>query len=191
MNYHLIANVAHRVILSLALFSLPLSSSLAEAGIPIKYRVKNQWPGYCCWASIETVCRHQGIEAGYNLVEKRKLDNDYITWDGRIIAKNYGADDPIADKMKSLGIKFLMNPTSHTTKDAVLQIKKAVHEGKGAVIIVYHGLPTVNECHAVVVIDMNDKTYSYIDSNNPTAIYDGDISWFWQEWTGFVLTLSK
>ena len=180
-----------RFLFALTILVLTSSSVLADAKIPVYQRIKNQPPGYCCWASIETLCRHQGIKAGYDLLEKRKLDDDYMMPDGKIIPKNIGYDDPVAWKLNKLGIKYKMNATFSPNKAGVAQIKKAVDSGKGAVVTVYHGYPTTPECHCVTVVAMNDKEYEYIDSNDPGTIYVGSMEFFFSEWTGFVLTVEK
>src|SRR5690348_15375838 len=90
-----------------------VSTALAEAKIPIKDRVRNQPPGYCAFAALETLCRHQHIKAGYGLLESRKLDPDEITWDGRFIGRNEGTDWAIEGKLKELGIRYEMNHTFH------------------------------------------------------------------------------
>jgi|SRR6185312_1105195 len=182
-----------RFLIALLTLGLITCAAFGDAKIPVKDRVHNTpWPtGYCAWAAIETVCRHQGVKAGYDLVEKRKLDPNYVYPDGTVLARNFGADAPIIAKLKELGIKYEMNPTDKTNKAGIDLIKKTVRSGYGAVVAVKCGLPTTPEAHALTVVDMNDKTVEYIDSNDPERIYVGSMKWFEEQWNGFVLVVEK
>lgn len=179
-----------RFALSLVFLIFGASSVFSEANIPVKNRVHNQMPGYCAWASLETVCRHQKVKAGYDLVEKRKLDPDYWTWDGRFVGRNEGTDLAIEGKLKGLGIKFQMNPTWAKNRAGIRMMVKATEAGKGAVIGVWHD-PVWHGHHAIVVTDINEKTFKYIDSNHPDKIWEGSVDWLLQEWDGFVCVVEK
>lgn len=163
----------------------------ADAYIPEKHRVKNEWPGYCSWASIETLCRHQKIKAGYGLKEARKLDPDFICPSGEIIPKNFGRDEPIGAKLDSLGIRYKMHPSGLIDEAGLEQILSAVSSGRGAIVAVSNGQPTtkLSETHVIVVLEFNDSEYLYFDSNDPGKNYRGSRAWFHSVWNGFVLTL--
>ena len=159
--------------------------------IPVENRIANESPGYCVWASIETLCRHQGIRVGYGLKEARKRDEDYVLPSGEVIAKNFGREEPVADKLQKLGIKYKMVPSGTRSDVGISLIKEAIKDGRGAVVAVWHGRPTCEECHAVVVIDFNEVNYEYVDSNDPTSTYVGTRKFFDAEFTGYVLTLER
>lgn len=179
-----------QILLALAFLGLTATAVFGDAKIPIKLRVPNQHPGYCGWASLETMCRHQEVKAGYGLLEKRKLDADWVRLDGTISAKNFADDDVVAWKLKSLGIKYRMNHTFSNTKEGIDLIKLTVKEGRAAMVGVWHD-PLYHGHHAITVIDMDDENFSYIDSNDPKAEYEGSMRWLWQEWDGFVVTIEK
>lgn len=182
--------LARRLLVSLIFLLSCAPFSLGEAKIPAKDRVRNQQPGYCAWAALETVCRHQGIKAGYDLLEKRKLDPDLITWDGRIIRRSEGHDFSVAAKMQELGIAYQMNPTGAKTKEGLRLIVEATEAGHGAVVGLWHE-PVSGQHHAVVVVDINSETFDYIDSNSPGVIWSGSVDWFLWSWDGFVMTVDK
>lgn len=163
---------------------------LAEAKIPIKDRVPNQKPGYCAWASLETVCRHQGIKEGYDLVEKRKLDPDVITWCGEVLPKNLGYEWALEGKLQKLGVKYKINRTGWKNKEGLRLIISGVDSGRGAVVGVLD-TPTCKGPHAIVVIDFKKETFEYIDSNTPKVTWVGSVDWFLEKWDGLVLVLEK
>jgi hypothetical protein len=85
-----------------ALFAVLFISGAALAiDIPTDCRVPNQSPGYCCWASLETLGRTHGIPQLYNLVEARKKDPDSMIAYGSgphvqyvVRPKNYDPSSP-------------------------------------------------------------------------------------------------
>ena len=174
----------------MVVMGLTVSSLLAEVKIAQKNRVPNQQPGYCAWASLETICRHQKVKAGYDLVEKRKLDPDYVRWNGEIILKHFGTDEAIAAKLEKLGIKYKMNHTKDNTQEGVNLIKKSVKNNKPALIGVWHD-PNFHQHHALTVVDMDEDNFVYIDPNLPQVEYEGTMKWFFQEWDGFVVVIEK
>lgn len=174
------------------LLVLMASSALfGRANIALKNRVPNQYPGYCSWACIEMLCRHENIKAGYGLVEARKKDPGLIQSDGTYLAPNFGTDETVMAKLDELRIKYVLHPSNNKKDDGIEQIKDAVKNGHGAVVSFLHGLPTTNECHAVVIVDWREDSYDYIDPNKQNVLFEGTIEWFRDEWTGFVLTLEK
>ena len=163
----------------------------AEVYIPVKYRIENENPGYCTWASIETVCRHQKVKAGYGLKNARKLDKDFVLPWGEVVPKNFGRDEPVRAKLDSLGIRYTMHPSLVRDEEGIRQIKGAVSSGKGAIVAMWQGWPTTGECHVITIIDFNEDDYVYIDSNDVGKNYRGSRRWFETFWTGFVLTIEE
>ena len=161
-----------------------------KADVPKADRVANQ-NRYCCWATIETACRHQGIRAGYGLMESRRHDPDYVMPDGTVIPRNYGFDEVVEQKLKALGIHYVMHPSKKKDEDGIKMIRDAVNRGHGAVVFLWDGYPTTREAHAILIIDWREDSYDYIDSNKPSAIFQGPREWFLEQWTGFVLTVEK
>lgn len=178
-----------RALLTLATLLLftPLLYSRAE--ISEKNRVRNQKPGYCAWASLETMCRHQQIKAGYDLVEKRKKDPDkYDYTTGQILWHNLGYDSEVESKLHDLKINFKMNRTHGNRQAGIDLIVHAVQNGHGAMV----GLKCAPGCptaHAVTIIDINDQTFEYVDSNSPKETWVGSIDWFLWAWDGYVITV--
>lgn len=175
---------------ALLALSLFVSSIFGRADIPIKDRVPNQSPGYCAWASLETMCRHQGIREGYDLLEKRKLDPDRITPDGWFIPRNRGDDYSVEQKLIELGINYRMNLTGGSKEEGLKLLVETTQAGHGAMIGVKK-TPTCNGSHAIVVIDINSEEFEYIDSNRPGSIWVGKIDWLMWAWDGFVLAIEN
>ena len=185
-----------RIFLVLALTFLSISVSLsnvyAEALIKDEYRARNINPGYCGWCCIQTLCKQQGIKEGFNIVESRKSDPDF--WDNGILCNKGAANDvEIKNKLDKLGIKFHSLPTKTAFIHIKEFIKLTVEKGQGCLVVVYHGLPTCYGCHAITVVDINEKEgwYRYIDSNDPIGLYEGSLEWLKVEATGYVLSVHK
>jgi hypothetical protein len=180
-----------RFFAALILLSLSASLVFGKARIRVADRVPNQDPGYCAWACIEMLCRHQGIKAGYGLVESRKKDPDETLLDGTFVPHNLGTDPTIRRKLDSLHIRYHMHPSLVKDQAGIDLIMKTVKEGRGVLVVFYHGEPTTRGCHAVIITDWGENTYDFLDPNNIKVIYEGTHEWFLQEWTGFVLTIDK
>lgn len=171
---------------------------LGEVFIPVNCRVPNPPPGYCAWSSIETLGNHLRIKQLYGLVESRKKDPDTVTgawklsleyglyYETEVIEKNAGTCDTIKEKLDGLGVRYVMQRDGGT--DTRL-ITDSINRNLGCVVGVWSGLPTCRGHHAIIVIDFNEKTYCYIDTNDCLSIYVGSRSWFDAYWDGFILVV--
>ncbi len=170
-----------------------LSSSAWSIELEKKNRIPNQEPGYCAWASLETLGRHQHIEPLFHLVEKRKKDPDiYIQnfdENGReflVLQQRYiGTDAVIKEKLDQLKIKFKMTLTR--SKDRSL-LRFA--NDQGVVVGVKTGARGP-AAHIIVLTYYDDKTVKFYDCNYPNDIWVASREWFDYWWTGLSILIEK
>jgi hypothetical protein len=156
-------------------------------------RVANQPPGYCAWASLETLGNKHQIEPLYNLVETRKTEPDFILEkikDGKSIqviqAKNEACDLSIEDKLKQLNIKYKFQATGN--KDIKILIEN-VNEF-GCMIGVKKGARGP-AAHCIVLTKINDKEVEFYDCNQPNSLWIGSREWLDFHWTGLAVVVEK
>lgn len=158
-----------------------------------KDRVPNQSPGYCAWASIETLGRHHHIEPLIDLVEKRKKDPDiYIqNFDehGReflvLQQKHIGTDAVIKEKLDQLKVKYKI--TSTRSEDRSLL---SYANDQGVIVGVKTGARGP-AAHIIVLTYYDDKIIKFYDCNYPNEIWLGSREWFDHWWTGLSILIEN
>ncbi len=179
----------------------------AQLAISNKDKVANKSPGFCMWASIETLARTHKINKLYDLMERRakesnakKKENDKWVWepfvlvehgDGELIRtpNNIGNDWAVYRKLNEMEVKYKMQ-WSGTYKTEIIDY--AMSKQLGCVFAVRGGaLGKESPAHAMILTSFNDKEFTYVDPNDTEFTYRGTRQWFDQNWTGFVLVLEK
>jgi hypothetical protein len=175
------------------LLILALSASArAEAIIREEDRIANENPGYCLWASVETLARHNHVRALYGLLASRKTDPDVWEWTPRGMHYRHRAEgrlDVLREKLANLGCqKYRIQVAGRRSTDI---IEAAVRAGRGCVVGIR--LPgqgsTPAQSHAVVVTEFTESAVRYIDPNDVTHEHTVPRSWFAARWDGFVVCL--
>ena len=162
--------------------------------IPPNCRVANIQPGYCCWASLETLGRLHGISSLEGLVDSRSKESDvvvvvpgygYYPDVYRVEPKNYGYDHALRAKLSSLKVKFWMKDSGNSDRTLLkyanshgcLVGMKAGARGDGA--------------HGIVLTHYDDKIIRFYDTNNPKDTWEGSRAWFDYYWSGMVIVVEK
>lgn len=193
--------------ISLLLVLVFSSSAFSQAKIRKECRVPNKDPGYCAWACLATLGRHQKIKVLYNLVEDREKEftwewneskrvwvkspylwvdyGSYKNWEHRGPASHVS----VRNKLNSLGVRY----RSVDNYDLSL-INESVKNKQGCLIVVKCFWETSNNnhfTHAIVIINYDDKGVEYIDPNDIDYVYTATHEWFNYYWTGYSLILDK
>lgn len=187
--------------LALTVFIIVITPCLVYSQIHIPYgcRIKNEAPGYCSWAAIETIAHAQEVAPLWHLMTKRKKDPDghveiayYENGNLKIIKKIYvpnsgGTPDSILDKMAQMKFtKFkLQRPGTFNEQP----IHNALAKKHGAVVQVWWVDKQGGGLHAIVVTHLTNHEVYFIDSNDISKVHVKSYSWFKQYWDGFVFTL--
>jgi hypothetical protein len=160
--------------------------------IPTNCRVANQDPGYCCWASLETLGRTHDITSLYDLVENRKKDPDNLIAYGSgptksyvVHPKNYGYDYALRAKLTSLKVNFWMEDTGNTDRTL---LKYA--NSHGCLVGVKPGARSEGG-HGIILTHYDDKIVRFYDCNNPNDMWEGSRQWFDFWWSGMVIVVEK
>jgi hypothetical protein len=170
-----------------------LSSSVWSIELEKKDRTPNQAPGYCVWASLETLGHHHKIESLFDLVEKRKKDPDiYIQnfdQNGKeffaLQQRHIGTDFVIREKLDQLKIDYKITLTrsndrsllSFANEQGVLVGVKVGARGPAA--------------HIIVLTHYDGETIKFYDCNYPDDIWLGSREWFDHWWTGLSIVVEK
>jgi hypothetical protein len=152
-------------------------SPVAPAGgfrVPPERRVKNEAPGYCAWAAIETIAKSRARlypdDANYQklltLVDVRKRMPKgepcvEIHPDGRRVETAFHPADAYPNAVKkqldALGVKYRDNlPVIHGGKKDFAFIKRACDDGFGAMVAVKNCEPVATNSHALAVTEVSD-----------------------------------
>jgi hypothetical protein len=183
-----------RILSLLALGFLFVGQAWAQVQIPMGCRVKNRPPGYCVWACIETLGRHQKIDKLYNLTDNRAKDPDSLephrvsVGDGMIL--EYYVRVPHAagtaysanKKLNDLGVKHKITEAKDLT-----HINEAMKKDHGCVIFL-HPNPTYPGPHAVLLVKLTEENAEFIDPND-LVHYRATRGWFDLYWAGAVITV--
>lgn len=181
-------------LLSLVALLLITSVSFADAYFPLETRVANVHPGYCGWATLEMMCRQQGIKAGFGLLEKRRHDKPFRDENGQWVHQGICDRYVIAEKLESLGIKYRMSYGNfHSTREEGRKlIREAMKKGRGA----FFAIPG----HAMLLTAFEENgKFRYVDPNHAFhKMQDGSLaefrlpmSWFEEHWTGWTVVLEN
>jgi len=169
-------------------------SCVGQVNIPYNCRVRNTPPGYCTWASLETLGNFLHILPLKNLVESRKKDPDRVVprylnglvWWYEVRGRNWGDWYAVRDKLDSLRVKYTIQKPGESN---LVPIEEAVSRKLGCVVTVNNGLPTCYGPHSILITNFSRTNYQYVDSNRIDIDIRGDIAWFYQEWDGTVITV--
>lgn len=162
--------------------------------IPFKCRVLNWHPGYCTWASIETLGAVHGIKELDMLVKNRsdEMDEYYQNDKGEWICykKNVGWDYAVTNKLNSLKIKFINQ--KHDNYNRRLLEKYA---NKYGCVVTIKGDEKGNGVsvsdHSIVVTKYCDTQVTFFDSNRPAHMYVASRAWFDYWWAGNTIVIFK
>lgn len=167
---------------------LALAVSAFAVEIPKRHRVPNRDPGYCCWASLETLGRLHGVKALHNLVERRTHESGVyvLTWHGwEYIPNNVGCDFVVREKLEDLGVRFRQQETGYFSRKL---LRYATSHGctvgmqRGA----FEGL---DGQHAVTLTHYDDECVEFIDPNHPEQVFRATREWFDYYWMGMVIVI--
>jgi hypothetical protein len=176
---------------SLAIVLMLISAtSTVAADIPKDCRVANIPPGYCCWASLETLGKVHGISSLNGLLESRTKESDTITiiqgGSIRLVEpKNYGYDHAIRAKLTTLKVKFWMNETGSSDRSL---LKYA--NSHGCLVGLKAGARG-ELGHGIVLTHYDDKIIRFYDSNQPDDTWEGSREWFDFWWSGMIVVVEK
>ncbi len=167
------------------------SGHLLACDIPENCRVKNEKPGYCCWACLETMGRFHGIEPLHDLLEKRKEEKDITTtdWYGNtfVYEKHLGYDFALRNKLTELKVRFWMQDTGGWDRSLLKHAKS-----HGCLVSVKaNALKDMKTPHGIVLTEYNDKNVEYYDPNYPDKIWVGSRKWFDFYWTGMIVVVEN
>lgn len=170
-----------------------ICSNLCAIDLELTARVANQAPGYCVWASLESLGRKHEIEPLYDLLNKRKNDPDFIfykTVDGNQIQviqpKHVGSDASIIDKLDQLKIKYKIQNTG----DKDIAILEEYGNAWGCMIGVKKGARGP-EAHCIVLTKINDKEIEFYDCNQKDKTWIASREWLDYYWTGLAVVVQN
>ena len=174
-----------RVIWALLVIVFLTGNSPAEIHIKKSDIVPNGQPGYCCWASIETLANYLNINAK-GLTRQRSRGTHYRldNWEWHEVHNAGGYEDEVPDELNKRGILFEIEQNHDMGF-----LEKAINDGYGAVVGVYSGQPTCEGRHAIVLTDLTNVDYTYVDTNDIDGLYRGSRKHLEYNWTGFAVKL--
>lgn len=170
---------------------LLFNSTIFACDIPQSCRIKNQPPGYCCWACLETLGRYHGIEGLYDLLESRKEEKDLVIndWFGNATTypRNLGYDFTVRNKLNDLKVKYWMQDAGGINRTL---LKYA--GSHGCVVGVKEGaLKGVKTTHAIVILEYDEEKVEYFDPNSPSTTWVATRKWFDHWWTGMIIIVQN
>jgi hypothetical protein len=175
------------------IFFLLLSSTVLALEIEPENQVKNQKPGFCTWASLETLGRQRNIKPLINLVEQRKKDPSdvFITANGIITYKNSdGAGYQADKKLKSLGLKYYIQYEDNFNTNVLTYANDF-----GCVIgikeytLKWPRSDVQPGPHAILLTKYNKSSIEFFDSNFPNKRFVGTTDWLMKSWTGLAIII--
>jgi len=166
--------------------------AVIAADIPKDCRVANIPPGYCCWASLETLGKVHKISSLDGLLDARTREDDTIIivqGSGvsfrQVEPKNYGYDHAIRKKLTDLKVKFWMNTTGNADRSL---LKYA--NSHGCLVGLKAGARG-QLGHGIVLTHYDDKIIRFYDSNQPDDTWEGSREWFDFWWSGLIVVVEK
>lgn len=175
------------VIFSLLYLALP---ALAEVDIPKEHRISNRPPGYCAWASLETLGNHQNISLLKGLVDYRTRLPRNIWVDYGQGVRGYEGDRAgatprsVSAQLDALGVSY--QSRSEGAKDYTF-LTKNLEAGRGVMIGLGSWSPL--GAHAVTVVDLTEEYVTFIDSNNIKHRWWHTRAWFDRNWSGWAVVV--
>ena len=150
--------------------------------------------GYCAWACLETLGRHNRVKALHGLVEWRQrawpvnvtlLDDagNYHT-----IRRNYGSDLSVRRCLEWLKVDFTQQSTGNTD---TLIVRRAVANGTGCTVGMLPGaFPGMrDEGHAVIVLDFSRDAVTILDPNEIGCERTKPRAWFDSYFMGWAVVV--
>ena len=175
----------------IALLVLLIPSQACSVDIDAKDRVKNQKPGFCAWASLETLGNHHKIKKMNGLLESRKglpskwiIEHGWLVW----VDASDGFVTTIKEKLDELKVKYYIReygerdllPCVNDYGAAVGMSKETV----GADGIKF------GEAHMIILTRYNKKMVRFIDPNDRQE-YEASREWFDKYWEGVIVIVEK
>jgi len=178
------------------IFSLLLLISQFVYGfdVSIKNRVANEKPGYCMWASIETIGRERGIEKLFGLVESRKKDPPDRVLQPDLSVLTYAAHGgpgvAVSRKLDKLKVRNYIQYEDNFDKNVLSYANEY-----GCVIGIKPYMltwpnPNVQAgYHAILLTKYSPDEIGFIDSNFPDKTFVGKREWLDKAWTGMAVII--
>ena len=163
-----------RFLLGWCALLMMVGASWADLAIDSKHRVENVSPGYCSWASIETLARHHDIKPLIGLVQHRVKNK----------LANGGDNQEIMKVLNAAKVDYTMR----VIRDYKMLIK-ACDDGRGAVVNFYN-YPDKDGYHAVTLVHIDEEEVRFIDSNKPAKEIRRTREWFDNHWDGYGLAFN-
>ena len=202
-----------KIFLTFVCLFLFVSDSFSQVIIQEKDRTKNisefrdgKHQGFCSFACLQTLGRHNKITELYDVLEKRAKESDYRHWDGtqwvdepyvavkndnkiEKTERNIGTNWGIYTKLQSLGVKFYFQPDG----DSDLTIIKYAIKNKMGCMVAMHknAFFKDSECHEIIILDLNDQEVEILDPNHIKSSIKKPRSWFNHYWTGRCFAVYK
>ena len=151
--------------------------------------------GYCAWACIETLGRHNRVDKLRGLVEWRQkswpVQVTLRDVDGRFhtIRRNYGSDLAVQRCLEYLEVSFRQQATGTTD---TLIVRRAVLDGSGVAVGMLPGAfegMAADEGHAVIVLNFSRDFVTILDPNRVGVDKTFTRKWFDTYWMGWAVTI--
>lgn len=148
-------------------------TSRADLQIELKNRIRNQPDGRCAWCALETLGRHQGIEALQGLADKHATR---------------ATPSDLEAVLDDLHIDYRTQPIGSRSTTI---LRYAIRENLGA-IVGFRELAPGRGPHMVTLVDFGDKEVRVIDSNDSDGrVRTMSLKRFLSWWDGFALVLER
>lgn len=152
-------------------------------------RVENLDPGCCTWASIEMQGRFLGIRSLTGLTrDRQKQAEEWIALaDGSKQQRqdSGGTVERIEEELKKRKVAFRIQKEG----DFSFSLIDSAVKSRRPVSVSLRDYPEDGTFHAVLLIDINDKTVRFIDSNSPSRDVHKSRAWFNKHWIGRVVSI--
>lgn len=193
-----------RWILGLLALLLTAGLGFGDADFPIETRVPNENPGYCGWCTLEMMCRQQKVEAGFNLVQKRKQDPPFVDAAGQQHHQCCCCDFLIEQKLTKMGIKYRIVGGDRIVDGRNVRDEKRREEARQLIrqtIAAGRGVYFATSSHALLLTGFDEKANlaRWVDCNNAyckaqngeLGIYEASLERFEHLWIGMVCVIDN
>lgn len=170
---------------TLIAFLLLCSSSLA-IDISKEDVIKNEKPGLCMWASLETLGRYHGIKKVYGLKNTRKTPKQEV-W------KLPEYNNVPYYFTRAFGYPFMVNYEFKKLDIPIKHQRRGIYDRNickkankiGAAICLERGSDiNPHECHVVILTEYTDDYVRFVDTNTPDRVIKKSREWFDYWWNG-------
>jgi hypothetical protein len=151
----------------------PVPTTCAEVPIAHENRISNRSEGRCAWCALETLGRHHGLKALYDLAERHT---------GRATPTDLEA------VLDDAAIDYRIQPIG--TRSTTI-LRYAIRENRGAIVGFRELRPGIGS-HMVTLVDFTSTEVRVIDPNDLDGrIRTMPLKRFLSWWDGFALVLEK